>query len=260
MQNFNYHTHTKRCGHAVGEDREYPEAAIEGGFSVLGMSDHIPFPDWDDPRERMAFAETEEYLQAMSRLKREYEGRIRILTGFEFEYFDDAVGYLREIKERVDYLIVGQHAKNRQDYYYDQQCTDEDVRIMRNQLIGAIENIGIVMVAHPDYFMMGRDRCGANVLSAMRDVAECAKAYDVPIEWNLKGAMRNERRFAEGMRREYPFHEIWEEIAKVGPRIVIGYDAHFPDMLRRRKAEEEARNELKSRYGLYALEEYEIGG
>ncbi len=40
----NYHTHTKRCRHAVGEDREYVEAAIEAGLKVLGFSDHTPIP------------------------------------------------------------------------------------------------------------------------------------------------------------------------------------------------------------------------
>ena len=33
----NYHTHTKRCQHAVGEDREYVEAAIAAGIQVLGF-------------------------------------------------------------------------------------------------------------------------------------------------------------------------------------------------------------------------------
>lgn len=27
-QNFNYHGHTKRCGHAVGEDEEYVQAGV----------------------------------------------------------------------------------------------------------------------------------------------------------------------------------------------------------------------------------------
>ncbi len=35
----NYHTHTKRCGHAKGTDEEYVIAAIEGGFDELGFSD-----------------------------------------------------------------------------------------------------------------------------------------------------------------------------------------------------------------------------
>ena len=44
---YNYHTHTARCGHAVGEDEEYVKRAIECGIKYMGFSDHAPirFPD-----------------------------------------------------------------------------------------------------------------------------------------------------------------------------------------------------------------------
>ena len=29
MQNFNYHSHTERCGHAVGSDEAYVKEAIK---------------------------------------------------------------------------------------------------------------------------------------------------------------------------------------------------------------------------------------
>ena len=46
---YNLHTHTKRCNHAQGEDREYVEAAIKAGIKTLGFSDHCPqfFPGTD---------------------------------------------------------------------------------------------------------------------------------------------------------------------------------------------------------------------
>ena len=40
----NYHTHTWRCMHAEGTEREYVERAIEGGLKILGFSDHTPMP------------------------------------------------------------------------------------------------------------------------------------------------------------------------------------------------------------------------
>ena len=39
----NYHTHTTRCKHANGTEREYIEKAIEAGYQVLGFSDHSPY-------------------------------------------------------------------------------------------------------------------------------------------------------------------------------------------------------------------------
>ncbi len=43
MPDFNLHTHTARCRHAVGTDEAYVQAAIKAGFKVLGFSDHCPF-------------------------------------------------------------------------------------------------------------------------------------------------------------------------------------------------------------------------
>ena len=37
MQKFNYHSHTKRCGHAIGEDEEYVLAAIANGYTKMAF-------------------------------------------------------------------------------------------------------------------------------------------------------------------------------------------------------------------------------
>ena len=37
----NYHTHTFRCGHAIGNDEEYVIEAIGMGLHTLGFSDHV---------------------------------------------------------------------------------------------------------------------------------------------------------------------------------------------------------------------------
>ena len=39
----NYHTHTPRCRHAGGSEREYIENAIAAGMTTLGFSDHTPY-------------------------------------------------------------------------------------------------------------------------------------------------------------------------------------------------------------------------
>ena len=69
----NYHTHTKRCGHASGEDREYVEAAIQAGFQILGFADHCP---WVFPRKdyvsnmRMAPKDVDVYFYSLESLKK----------------------------------------------------------------------------------------------------------------------------------------------------------------------------------------------
>ena len=39
----NYHTHTKRCYHAIDNEEDYILAAIKSGYSELGFSDHTPW-------------------------------------------------------------------------------------------------------------------------------------------------------------------------------------------------------------------------
>ena len=40
----NYHTHTYRCKHAMGNDERIVERAINAGIDILGFSDHNPWP------------------------------------------------------------------------------------------------------------------------------------------------------------------------------------------------------------------------
>ncbi len=64
----NWHTHTKRCGHAIGEDEDYVIAAIEGGFKTLGFSDHAAYKT-PYPTERMNIEQVDEYLSSIRSLK-----------------------------------------------------------------------------------------------------------------------------------------------------------------------------------------------
>ena len=44
LQNFNYHHHTYRCGHADldTEDEEYVKEYIKMGFKKIAFTDHCP--------------------------------------------------------------------------------------------------------------------------------------------------------------------------------------------------------------------------
>lgn len=84
----NYHTHTFRCRHAYGEDREYVEHAIVHGMKVLGFSDHCPwvFGDGFVSGTRMLPTQLDDYFSSPTALKKEYASDITIYIGFEAEY------------------------------------------------------------------------------------------------------------------------------------------------------------------------------
>ena len=66
----NYHTHTVRCHHAVGDEREYIENAIDAGMKILGFSDHTPqyFKSGYVSGMRMTPDEAPEYVSCIKNL------------------------------------------------------------------------------------------------------------------------------------------------------------------------------------------------
>ena len=76
MQKFNYHSHTKRCGHAIGEDEEYVLAAIANGYTKMGFSDHAPYRNGYAPGERMHKEELDSYIESVKVLQEKYKDQI----------------------------------------------------------------------------------------------------------------------------------------------------------------------------------------
>lgn len=83
----NYHTHTTRCMHAVGDDEDYVRSAIKGGFQELGFSDHGPWKYHTDfvSDIRMLPEDLPEYIESIRALKEKYRNQISIKIGLEYE-------------------------------------------------------------------------------------------------------------------------------------------------------------------------------
>ena len=69
----NYHTHTFRCHHASGTEREYIEEALKNGLALLGFSDHSPyvFPGKYYSRFRMSHDDISDYYRTLGLLREE---------------------------------------------------------------------------------------------------------------------------------------------------------------------------------------------
>ena len=108
-QNFNYHAHTFRCGHAaICDDEQYVTAAIEAGFAIFGFSDHAPYPDRSKPTDRMEYSQLDDYLDSITSLKKRYADQLDIRLGFEMEYFPEYEDYIRDVLlKKGEYVILG---------------------------------------------------------------------------------------------------------------------------------------------------------
>lgn len=222
---FNYHTHTFRCKHATGTDREYVEAAIENGVKTLGFSDHAPylFPDGSRSPFRMSCEQLFSYAEAVRSLAKEYERDIRILCGFELEYYPDyhaeEMAFLNQV--HPDYLLLGQHyLLNETDLPPSRLMSqkDEYLTLYVEQVLAAIETGDFLYIAHPD--LIGADYAPALMEREFTRLCEGAKRKDIPLEINLLGVRDN---------RRYPNATFFKIAASVGNRVILGLDAHSPD-------------------------------
>lgn len=220
---FNYHTHTKRCNHASGEDREYVEKAIEAGIKTLGFSDHAPylFPGDYQSCFRMRLDEIAAYAASVRSLAKEFEKDIRILCGFELEYYPrfhkDEMAFLKQVQP--DYLIMGQH-------FYDNEIDggpapqiDDDQRFHRyiSQVIEGLETGDYLYLAHPD--LLGYRCSDETIESGYRRLCENAKRLNVPLEINMLGIRTH---------RHYPNERFFKIAGEVGNSVILGLDAHSP--------------------------------
>ena len=148
MQNFNIHTHTKRCFHAVGTDEEYVLAAIKNGIKILGFSDHCPMDQYTVYKDRMKLNELDEYISSITHLKEKYKDQITIYLGLECEYIPEYKEMYPEFLKKVDYLILGQHFIRFDQKDFTEEVRNEDLTIMKDYVIEAMKTGWFTYVAH----------------------------------------------------------------------------------------------------------------
>ena len=249
----NYHTHTHRCNHAIGRERDYIENALSGSMEMLGFSDHTPyiFSGGYYSSFRMRPVQLAGYVQTIEELRREYRGRIELLTGLETEYypkhFSELLAFLRDFP--IDYLILGQHfIENEYDAPYCGLVTGEKSVVLRycGQSMEAMNTGVFTYFAHPDLIHYRGD--WKFYQESVRPMCAEAKRCGLPLEINLLG-------IREG--RHYPNRYFWEVAAEEGCEVILGCDAHSPQSVYVPEAEKKALA-LAKEFGLKVLEKAEL--
>ncbi|MCR5663534.1 MAG: histidinol-phosphatase [Oscillospiraceae bacterium] len=247
----NYHTHTFRCGHAEGHEREYVEAALRAGLTTLGFSDHTPYDFFDsEPRDRpmrMKPGELPGYCDSIRALAAEYRARLEIPLGLEAEYYPKYFPRLLELlrENGVQYLILGQHfLGNEIGEPWNGHLTDNEASLDRyvGQAAEGLSTGLFSCLAHPDLIRFsGSDEVYAR---HMRRLCRAARDEGVPLEINLLG-------LRDG--RNYPDPRFWRLAAEEGNAVILGCDAHTPSDLLAAGAEARALR-LAADFGLSLLE------
>ena len=234
FQDFNYHTHTYRSGHSeYVSDKEILESARQAGISMLGFSEHIPNTDLELPDEdhRMLRSEVDNYIESINKLKKENPD-MTILVGFEAE-FDPMKGtFLGEMREKVDYMILGQHFVKNGIQMVPQKGNQNYPLEYAKMVCKGIESGLFDIVAHPDHFMSLRDTIRGdnqaiykeNCIKATHMICQKAAEIGIPLEINLSPALNNQILHDENL--AYPHPLFWKIANDYDIKVVKGIDAH----------------------------------
>lgn len=249
----NYHTHTPRCNHATGAEREYVECALQAGLEVLGFSDHAPcvFPDGYHSWYRMQMQELDDYVRKVLQLREEYRGRLQIPLGLELEYYPGLFHELLQIlrDQPLDYLLLGQHFLGDENGEpYSGSPTEDETILARYcaQVMDGMNTGQFTYLAHPDLIcFVGEDRIYGQY---MRRLCREAKSCAMPLEWNLLGMTKH---------RNYPDLRFWQIAAEEGCDVILGWDAHAPKAMLDEKTERTAL-EMIRKLGLNLRETAEL--
>lgn len=245
----NYHTHTKRCKHAQGEDREYVEHAIIGGFKILGFSDHCPwvFGNNFESGTRMRPDQLDDYFTSLTDLKKEYASDIKIYIGFESEYIPELMEAQNKLLSGypVDYMIMGEHfleSETHGEYTGLKTYSEDFLSRYVDTVIEGMNTGKYQYLAHPDLFYYA----GPSDIYEKHFTRLCVylKEHGIPVEINLLGLRE---------RRHYPSAKFLEIARKVGNTAIIGCDAHSPEVLSSLKEQNDCLK-LAEKYNLPVVE------
>ena len=195
----NWHTHTKRCGHAIGEDEDYVKAAIEGGLKTLGFSDHAAYKT-QVPTERMNISQVGEYMASIRSLKEKYKDQIDIYLGMEKE---------------LDYCILGQHNIDLDLISSYGLNTPQQLSMYVDRLEYACKHALCDYIAHPDVCLYSYPYMDESVRKIAERIAKISITYDMPLELNTGSGVHNGMHsYPDGKRYAYPTRIFFEEFAK----------------------------------------------
>lgn len=232
---FDLHTHHFRCGHADGTIRDYIEAGITAGLSVIGISDHTPYfgspEEQAFPKIAMAKSELAHYVDEVLSLKKEYEGKIDVLLGIESDYFPRHAELYRKTLSAFpfDYIIGSVHSVHDVSIFNKGRWKGLGTRdkiaakgeyyrlIADSARTGMFQILGHIDAMKGNYPQFCDIPATAEVDECLRVIGECGTA----IEINTSGGTK----LCGGW---YPSDDILERALHYGVEVTFGSDAHKP--------------------------------
>ena len=152
-------------------------------------------------------------------MREEYKDRIKILIGFEAEYYPAHFDAMMEMLSPYDYdyMILGQHFIDNETSPYAATPVTDEAALARyvDQVLCGLSTGKYTYLAHPDVYNFVGDE--ETYYLHMKRLCEGCKRMNIPLEINLLGLMGH---------RHYPSDRFYRIAGEVGNDAVIGCDAH----------------------------------
>ncbi len=232
----NFHTHTCLCKHAEGIPLDYISVAAAQGCSVLGFSDHCPYPD--DGRNtwhgvRMEECQVEDYVADVRSAAE--NAPFPVFCGFECEYDKRYTFWYRELKENfgIDYLVFGHHWVDVcGEYVYAPQLeSPKDIQRYFDWFLEGICSNLFNFIAHPDLIMANGRAWTKELEKHFCEVIDAAIEANLPLEINGEGISRPLVAEGQDFRHPYPVDRFWQLAVDKGAKVICNADAHRPDVV-----------------------------
>jgi len=229
-----YHTHNYRCGHAVGELREYIEQAIAIGFHEIGLSDHLPLFHIPDERKlpqiTMEQHELDDYVEEACKLKDEYKGQIDVKVGIEADYVPGWEEYLQRelLRYPYDYVLGSVHFIDEWDHS-DSRCVNQwegkDIAEVYREYYALIQAAAksklFDSIAHVDVIKRYNHRPEEDISDFVQKTFQVIKDSGVCVEVNTSGEFMP-------VKEMFPAKDILTLCQQLDIPLTIGSDSHSP--------------------------------
>ncbi|MDO5021901.1 MAG: histidinol-phosphatase [Eubacteriales bacterium] len=226
----NFHAHTPRCGHAIGQETEYVQAAVDSNYDEFGFSDHTPWPGVYSPGMRMETKELPDYVEAVQTVKEAYKDKIKVYCGLECEYYPENTDWLKDTIEEygLEYIILGNHFDfvENSGLYFGNCKTEYDVKRYLKTTIAAMATGIYNWLAHPDLYLKEYRKFDDTAKKTAREICYASRNLNIPLEYNLLGLFSTKAGYFRGL--GYPYQAFWEIAAEEKCHVILNVDAHDP--------------------------------
>jgi histidinol-phosphatase (PHP family) len=230
------HTHTSRCGHAVGTDEAFVQAAIDRGLAAIAITDHLPFywlpSERHDPFLAMASSELPRYVETVLDLKDRYRGQIEVLLGIEADFVVGCEDVLREelVRHPFDVVLGSVHwidgwwvdaPSSVERYSRGQDVVDTIWKHYCDNLARAASCGLFDVLAHLDLPKKFGFRPSRPFGGRLQEIVAAVRDGGCAVEVSSAGRRRP-------VGEAYPAADVLRALSAAGVPVVLSSDAHSP--------------------------------